>query len=151
MKNYTSGVPIERTISRIEAVLVRAGAGNIIKDYAEGELSALSFTLHLDGTRLVPIKLPANIEQVEKVMAAAMKRPRRETLRRIKQQAARTAWRLMQDWVEIQLSLIEMKQAEAMQVFLPYVWDGRQTYYAALKGSGFKLLPIARKDDKHET
>jgi len=147
MKNYTSGVPTDRTISKIETALARAGAGNIIKDYTEGELSALSFTLHLDGTRLVPIKLPANIEQVEKVLMTAVKRPRRETMRRIKQQAARTAWRLMQDWVEVQLSLIEMNQAEAMQVFLPYVWDGKRTYFAMLKENNFKLLPAASKGD----
>lgn len=147
MKNYTSSVPVERTISRIEAALAKAGAGNIIKDYVAGELSALSFTLPLDGGRLVPIKLPANIKQVETVLISAMKRPRRETLARIKTQAARTAWRIMQDWVEVQISLIEMKQAEAMQVFLPYVWDGKRTYFAMLKDNGFKLLPAAKKGE----
>ena len=39
------------------------------------------------------------------------------------------------------MSLIQMKQAEWMQVFLPYVWDGRQTFYDRLKGEGFKGLP----------
>lgn len=61
-----------------------------------------------------------------------------------KEQASRTAWRLIQDWVEVQLSMVQMKQADFVQVFLPYVWDGKrnQTFYAALKECGYKgLLP----------
>ncbi len=46
----------------------------------------------------------------------------------------------MQDWVEVQLSMIQMKQADLMQVFLPYVWDGKRTYYDALKVNGFRAM-----------
>ena len=60
---------------------------------------------------------------------------------KIRDQASRTAWKLMQDWIEIQVSLIEMRQVEFLQVFLPYVWDGQQTYYSYLKEGNFKLLP----------
>jgi hypothetical protein len=34
-----------------------------------------------------------------------------------------------------------MHQLDPLQVFLPYVWDGQRTYYAALKDGGFKMLP----------
>jgi hypothetical protein len=142
MKNYTSTVPVERTVSRIEQILANAGAGNIIKDYKNGELQALSFTLYHGNTgKMVPIRLPANAEAVEKVLLGEVKRPHKETLLRIKQQASRTAWKLMQDWIEVQVSLIELHQVEALQVFLPYIWDGRRTYYTALKEGGFKMLP----------
>jgi hypothetical protein len=48
----------------------------------------------------------------------------------------------MQDWVEVQMSMIQTKQADFIQVFLPYVWDEqrKQTFYQALKSSGFKAL-----------
>ncbi len=40
------------------------------------------------------------------------------------------------------MSMIQMKQAETLQVFLPYVYDGRQTYYDAMKTANFRgLLP----------
>jgi hypothetical protein len=149
MKNYTSSVPVERTISRIEYALANAGARNIIKDYANGELTALSFTLCLPGSaKMVPIRLPANAEAVEKVLLSEVKRPRTETLERIRQQSLRTAWKLMQDWVEVQISLIELQGVEALQVFLPYIWDGRRTYYAALKDGGFKMLPQGRPGEE---
>jgi hypothetical protein len=63
-------------------------------------------------------------------------------MQRIREQSAKTAWKLQQDWVEVQLSMIQMGQAEMLQVFLPYVFNGRQTYYEALSERGFKgLLP----------
>ena len=59
----------------------------------------------------------------------------------IYEQAARTAWKLVQDWIEVQVSMIVMKQAEFLEVFLPYVWDGRQTYFESVKSGAFKALP----------
>jgi hypothetical protein len=141
IKNYTSGVPIDRTVSKIESVLVEAGASNIMKDYAGGELKAICFTVVNPHDRTkVSIRLPANVDEVYAVLKSEVKRPRSGTLDKLKDQAGRTAWKLMQDWVEVQLSLIRMSQAEFLQVFLPYVWDGRQTFYSALKAGGFEAL-----------
>lgn len=36
--------------------------------------------------------------------------------------------------------MIQMKQADTLQVFLPYVFDGKRTYYQALKESNFRGL-----------
>lgn len=148
MKNYTSTVPVEITIGRIEKILASAGVKNVMKDYDDGEVAAVYFTLPNPAVPngLVPVRLPANIESVMKVLREEMKRPRPETLKRLWGQAHRTAWKLMQDWIEVQLSLIELQQVEALQVFLPYVWDGRRTYYTALKDGGFKMLPAYKKE-----
>jgi hypothetical protein len=56
------------------------------------------------------------------------------------EQAERTAWKIQQDWVQVQMSLIKLKQADMLQVFMAYVWDGEQTFYERLKGRGFKQL-----------
>lgn len=141
MKNYTSTVPVERTISRIEQILANMGAANILKDYEDHRLVSIKFAVIEPTTnRKIAIAIPANVEAVKAVLLSAVKRPRKETIRRVEDQAARTAWKLMQEWLEIQLSLIEMNQVEILQVFLPYIWDGKQSYYAMLKGNGFKLL-----------
>ncbi len=147
MKNYTSGVPVETTIAKIEKILAKAGATGVSKQYTDGEVTSLQFTIYEPSTKKqIAICLPANVEAVKRSLFLGVRRPRSRTSRslstedRIEQQAGRTAWKIVQDWVEVQLSLIEMGQAEIMQVFLPYVWDGRQTLFGAIKQSGFKAL-----------
>lgn len=145
MKNYTSSVPVETTIARIEKALARAGAVGVAKSYRNGDVISLRFGLfELETGKQVVVQVPANVETVEAVLKKSVRRPRPSTWRLIHEQAQRTAWRLVQDWVEVQLSLIEMGQAEALQVFLPYVFDGKKTVYEALRDGGFKALPEAR-------
>jgi len=143
IKNYTSGVPIERTIARIEQALAEAGATGIAKEYAAGRLESLSFRVPIPDGRPVDIRLPANHQAVLGTLLKSLKRPRRGTLDRLQEQALRTSWKLMQDWVEVQLSLVRMQQVDVLQVFLPYVWDGRQTFYAALQQRKFLALAPA--------
>lgn len=141
LKNYTSGVPVDKTISRIEQAIARFGASHIAKEYnGSGSVKALQFMLHYEGRNHI-VKLPANPQQVYEAMMAEVKKPHHGTKERIREQAERTAWKLMQDWIEVQLSLIAMRQADVLQVFLPYVWDGERTFYEAIKDKGFKLLP----------
>ena len=147
IKNYTSGVPVDRTMAKIESVLVHGGAVNIMKDYHAGQIVAVCFFVNEPATgKRLAVRLPANTEAVYQTLRAAVKRPRPGTLERLKEQAARTAWKLMQDWVEVQISLIQMNQAEFLQVFLPYVWDGKRTFYNVLKDTGFKMLTAGRPD-----
>jgi len=147
MKNYTSQVSVEKTISLIERALAKAGASNILKNYEGGAIASISFTLFVPTfARTYFIKLPANVEAVEKILYRQIRRPRKETIKRIREQAARTAWKLMLDWVEVQLSLIEMEQVEALQVFLPYVFDGEKTFYSALKENNFRMLSCGEKE-----
>lgn len=149
IKNYTSTVPIDRTISRIEQALVKAGVVSINKEYGpQGELIALLFkvqVLNQQTQTAIPlsVRLPANVNAVYETMKRQVKRWRSGQNDRLKEQTERTAWKLMQDWVEVQLSQIQMRQVEVLQVFLPYVWDDRQkiTYYDSLKAAGFKALP----------
>lgn len=148
MKNYTSTVPVERTISKIEQILAAAGATSVHKEYRDGGVSALSFRLPISEDRDVTIRLPADVSAVERILLAGVKRPRKETIKRISDQASRTAWKIMQDWIEVQISMIEMHQVEALQVFLPYVWDGNKTLYAAFRDGGFKMLPAPKGTGK---
>ena len=146
LKNYTSTVPVSITLSRIEAVLIRCGVNGITKDYGpQGEVLALTFHIAIGETRAA-IRLPANREQALNALWEdycadhPSEWKRRKKRKDFAQQAERTAWKLMQDWVEVQLSLIQMKQADFIQVFLPYVWDGKRTFYEAVKDGGYKAL-----------
>lgn len=145
IKNYTSGIEADRTIARIESRLAAAGASGIMKLYdTKGKVSALVFKIDLGG-RSWNVRVPANVQACYEAMwkqhCLVHSQARDETKARIYEQAHRTAWKLVQDWVDVQISMIVMKQAEFLEVFLPYVWDGHQTYFEAIKGAGFKQLP----------
>lgn len=101
----------------------------------------------------VSVRLPAKEEQCIEAMwrdymgddllpDGQVKWGSRKKLRRkdFVEQGERTAWKLMQDWVEVQMSFIHMGQVETMEVFLPFVWDGQRTFFEALKVNQFKQL-----------
>lgn len=140
IKNYTSDVPVSRTISRIEELLAKCGASHIAKEYnTRGTVKALQFMI-MAGTQQHVIKLPSNPEKVFLALKAKVSKPTDATIKRLREQSEKTSWKLQQDWVEVQLSMIALGQAEMLQVFLPYVFNGRETYYEALSARGFKGL-----------
>lgn len=140
IKNYTSDVPVSRTIARIEELLAKCGANQIAKEYnARGTVKSLQFVIAV-GQQQHVIKLPSNPEKVFLALKAKVTRPRAGSMDRLREQSERTAWKLQQDWVEVQMSMIALGQAEMLQVFLPYVFNGRETYYEALSARGFKGL-----------
>lgn len=162
LKNYTSEVPVSQTIARIRTVLIKCGVSGIMEEYdqqGQGKIIAITFQIPT-ATKPLTIRLPA--DEAAATDALFMDYADGETLTDDKQaiawngksgnkkkrrkdfaeQGARTAWRIVQDWVEVQMSMIQCKQADTLQVFLPYVWDGRRTYYGHLKETGFAgLLP----------
>lgn len=143
IKNYTSTVPFTRSVQHIEDRLVRFGAKNIMKIYDDNKrLEGIYFIVNTPQGKDIPFKLPAKVDNVEKVLRGLVKRHKTNTVDRLKEQAERTAWKIVSDWVDIQLSLIELTQVEMMEIFLPYVWfpAEKQTYFERLKGNGFKLL-----------
>jgi len=141
LRNYTSTVPVERSTASIERLLVDAGATHISRAYKDGCLMAFVFTIAVSG-KPIAFKLPANPAAVKAVMIKGVKQMRSGTLQRLDEQAQRTAWKLLHDWVHVQISLIQMGQAEAAQVFLPYVYDAfrDKTLYEIHKANGFKAL-----------
>ena len=126
LKNYTSSVSVVNSINKIEHRLVSAGATHIAKVYDdEKNVKGITFQIPVNDKSLI-FKLPAKSESVFNVLWGEVRRPRPETKENIQQQAARTAWKLLSDWVDIQISLIKIQQVELLEVFLPYCWDPLQ-------------------------
>lgn len=143
LKNYTSNVPANTTISYMETYLAECGVSGITKEFKAGIPVALFFHVQV-GSKMFTIRLPAKVDEVHEFLwreyLTGAIRPRK-TKEDFLDQASRTAWKIQQDWVQVQMSLIKLKQVDFIQVFMGFVWDGEQTYYDRLKGGGFKQLP----------
>lgn len=147
LKNYTSNVPAHQTIAFIEAYLADCGVTGITKQIEGGVPTALFFHIDMGNEGRFTVRLPAKVNDVLEFLwrdyvsghttRFAPKKKKEEFL----DQACRTAWKLQQDWVQVQMSLIKLKQVDFLEVFMGFLWDGKKTYYEQVKGQGFKALP----------
>jgi hypothetical protein len=150
IKNYTSSVSVERSLELIERELVRAGAKHVARSYDDDQhVCGMLFQLEVDGNPQT-FKVPANVQNVFTLMWQEVRRPRPSTKLFIAQQAARTAWKLLYDWVTVQVALIKVGQVEPMEVFMPYLYDGKRnkTLFQISKEFGYTKLLTQGKDDK---
>jgi hypothetical protein len=139
--NYTTKIKAEKTAGEVTRILVRGGARQIMNEFdAGGNASGVSFSITTpDGIR--GFTLPINYKPVEKILAADPVASRfggneKET------HARNVAWRIVKDWLEAQMALIETNMVTFEQVMLPYMRavDGGTFYEAYLHGEGTKAL-----------
>jgi hypothetical protein len=141
LKNYTSTVAAITSMGRIEQNLVKAGATDISKKYADQICKAITFRMMVNNRPLF-FQLPAKVDKCFDVLFKEVKKPRADTEKNIRAQAERTAWKIISDWVDIQLSMILLEQADALEIFLPFAYNPKtdKTFYNQLKDTGFKGL-----------
>lgn len=134
--NYTTEISADKTVMQIQQMLARAGASAILLDYNQnGNIIALSFKMPLNDSE-ISFKLPCNPKPVQ----AVLERQRVERRYRSEEQALRVAWRIVKDWVEAQLAIIETQMVTTAQVFLPYaVTSSGQSLYEYI-GQNTNLL-----------
>lgn len=143
IKNYTSEVPAANSITRIEKRLIDAGASDISKSYDEKTrvCNAIKFRILISG-QPVFFDLPAKVDKCFIILWNMRTRKTESDRKVVYQQAERTAWKIISDWVDIQISMEELDQAELLQVLLPYAYDAtsNKTFYDRFKEDGFKGL-----------
>lgn len=116
--NYTTKVPVAKSVQEIEKALVKAGATSVMHDYdSEGQVSAVSFRILLQG-QFISFKLPIDWQSVAQVL-------RNDRVYRDDAHAQRVAWRIVKDWVEAQMALLATKSVSLPQLFLPYAVDSQ--------------------------
>ena len=135
--NYTTSISFEKTIGEIQKCLVSHGATKIVTDYKENLPCAITFCLMISD-QMVAFSLPANYAGVLQAMKNDKKVPYRLCT---DEQAIRVSWRIVKDWVEAQMAIVEAKLADIGEVFLPYaITKSGQTMYNEIKSNGMKML-----------
>jgi hypothetical protein len=123
--NYTTKVDVYTTIGAIQGQLVKHGAKKIMQEYDDaGRITALSFQIDTpNGMR--GIKLPSNAEAVRRVLA-------KQKVKCDVEQSERVAWRIIKDWVEAQMAILESEMVQMDEIFLPYMLNSKgQTVFEA--------------------
>lgn len=137
IKNYTTAIPVEKTISEIHVMLVQHGAKRLTFDYTEdNHLSSICFSINTPYGEQ-GVKLPANVERIHAVLVAQKKEGRNKAaIDTSYEQAERVAWRITKDWLAANLALLESAMVEITEVFLPYFVDrsGKTLYEAYIEG-----------------
>nr|WP_299488636.1 hypothetical protein [uncultured Allomuricauda sp.] len=135
--NYTTSIACEKTIMEIQKCLVGHGATKIVTDYTGEVPTAVTFCLVLNGN-LSAFALPANYSGVLKAMKGDKKVPRRLLT---DEQALKVSWRIIKNWVEAQMAIVEAELADVAEVFLPYaITKNGTTLYKEIQSNGIPLL-----------
>jgi len=134
--NYTTSVPVDRSVSEIQKALARAGADSVSVEYAGGEVTAIRFVVRL-GSVPIPFRMPCSIDGV----LEALKKARMPQSKLTREHGSRVAWRIVKDWTLVQLALVEAHQAQLTEVFLPYVVnDHGETLFQSFTKNAQKML-----------
>jgi hypothetical protein len=152
IKNYTTSIDEHKTVAEIQTVLARKGAVNIQIQYKDGQPLAIAFAIKLED-RIVQFRLPCNPDGVFRAMAKGytqwQARNRFERDPKSKQQARRTAWRIVKNWIEAQMAIVEAEQAQIAEVFLPYQIDSNgQTMFQRFTAQLHKALPSGEEEHR---
>lgn len=137
--NYTTKIDAWKTVNEVQQILSKHNVSHFsIKN--EGTFPvALSFTIDYKGMPL-NFLLPCNHEGVLNCLKKDRKVPRAN---KNSEQALRTSWRIIKDWIEAQMAIVESELAPIQEVFMPYLVinaTGETLSARILNGDGMKLL-----------
>jgi hypothetical protein len=129
--NYTTTIGVHKTLGEIHETLAVHGAKKVMYDYDDnGHIISLSFMVTTqDGD--MGVKLPANVPAIWEVLKQQKKVGKIKTNPDYAQ-AERVAWRIIKDWVESQMAILESQMVQFEEIFLPYMMNGEgKTFFEA--------------------
>lgn len=112
IKNYRTRVNVANTLADIQKILSKGGCSSISTDYENGKPTAIRFSIKFHNNDLW-FRLPNNPQGV----LASLKRDR---VSANLDRAGEVGWRIVKDWLDAQMALIDAGQAKTAEVFLPY-------------------------------
>lgn len=137
--NYTTTIDAFKTASEIEYILMKHKAKSIMKTYEGESIVGLSFLIDT-GIKQIPIRLPVRVEECLKVLQKEKKLSPRSNIKATREQAERVAWRILKDWVEAQMALLDIEMVKFEEIFMPYIeTNNGHTIYERLEEKQFLL------------
>jgi len=134
--NYSTGINAAKTVAEIQTNLSKHGATAILIEYGNGEPTALSFKV-LTPHGILPFRLPIDPKKV----LAVIQRQKVPKAYSNYEQAVKVAWRLLKDWVAVQMAYLETEQVTIDQLLLPYLMvEENKTLYERMAEKGLKQL-----------
>lgn len=134
IKNYTSKVPVSRTIGYIQQMLADKGAKHISFEYDNGEVVGIMFVIPTSRGDM-PVKLPTRTKKVVQIMYGTQ-----DVYEDQYKQAMRTAWKNIHDWVDAQLALLETEMVKLEEIFLPYMaTPSGETFFEVMENRNYQL------------
>lgn len=117
--NYTTEIDAAKTAGQVQTLLAKAGASGVAMQFEDGHPVAIAFTA-MTPFGLREFTLPIHADKVQ----AVLRRQRVQARYQTPEHAARVAWRIVKDWVEAQLAIIQTEMVTIDQVMLPYMRNG---------------------------
>ncbi len=144
IKDQTTTISVDKTLAEITRLLGAHGARRITIDYdGKGNPSALAFSIDTPlGERA--FLLPANVDGVWRALTKGYEEGRVQRRFASREQAARTAFRILKDWLEAQVAIIDAGMASMDEALFAYLLapTGRTAYVEYTEQR--LLLPEAR-------
>lgn len=136
--NYTTTVDAFKTVSEIEYILMKHSAKSIMKNFEDDHITGLSFLIYV-GNQQIPVRLPVKINECLDILKRE-KENGTKNIKATKEQAERVAWRILKDWIEAQMALLDIHMVQLQEIFLPYIElpDGN-TIYQTLEQKQFMI------------
>lgn len=137
--NYTTKIDAWKTVNEIQQILAKHNVTHFaIKNQGSFPI-ALTFSIDYNGQPM-NFLLPCNHEGVLRCMKKDRKIPGSS---KNEEQALRTSWRIIKEWVEAQMAIVDAELAPIHEVFLQRLvvgMDGETLSHKILNGNGMKLL-----------
>lgn len=132
--NYTTSIDPHKTVAEIQKLLASKGARGILLEYNEhGDPSAVAFQIETKGQQL-RYKLPCRAQKVWEVLDRQYRTGKIERRYTSMEHATRVGWRIIKDWIEAQLAIVEAGMVDMQEVFLPYqLVANDQTMYEVMQ------------------
>lgn len=137
--NYTTSIDAFKTVSEIEYILMKHNAKSIMKNYDGQTITGLSFLIDT-GLQQIPVRLPVKIDECLEVLKREKKDSPKSNIKATREQAEKVSWRILKNWIEAQMALLDIEMVNFEEIFLPYIQmnDG-QTIYEKLEEKKFFL------------
>jgi len=130
----TTKIDCEKTAAEIQSLLGKHGATQILMEYENREIVALSFILKTrvgERAYCLPVRWKPIFQIIHK-KSRSRGRYSQKAVENDEAQARRTAWRIVLRWVQAQLAFTEVGMVTIDEIMLPYMKVQDRLFYEHL-------------------